>query len=147
MVEPNKNENKNDVVRRTEAQWRQTLSPEQYRVLRQKGTDAPFTGKYTMAFENGMYKCAACGNELFASDAKFESDCGWPAFSYPKDSTAIKERRDTSHGMVRTEIICAKCGSHLGHVFDDGPGPNGLRYCINSTSLQFTKQKDPAPKP
>lgn len=130
----------NDIIRRSQAEWRKLLTPEQYNVLRKKGTDMPFTGKYTMLFEDGVYKCAGCGNELFTSDAKFESECGWPAFSYPKDSKAVKERRDTSYGMLRTEIICAKCGGHLGHVFNDGPAPNGLRYCINSTSLQFVRE-------
>ena len=128
---------------RTEAEWKAILSPEQYRVLRRKGTERPFTGKYTTFKEDGMYKCGACGAELFSSESKFDSHCGWPAFSAPKDSDAVTETADRSLGMTRMEITCSKCGSHLGHVFDDGPGPTGLRYCINSVSLNFEKENDP----
>ncbi|HEY1370451.1 MAG TPA: peptide-methionine (R)-S-oxide reductase MsrB [Gaiellaceae bacterium] len=121
---------------RTDAEWREQLTPEQYRVLRQKGTEAPFTGEYDHTFEPGTYVCAGCGAELFSSDAKYDSGCGWPAFYEPARGEAIDEEADTSHGMVRTEVMCAECGGHLGHVFPDGPHPTGLRYCINSAALK-----------
>lgn len=117
--------------------WKKKLTPEQYRILREKGTEAPFTGKFYKNFENGMYECAACGNPLFSSDTKFDSDCGWPSFdnSINKDNIELKE--DNSLGMRRTEVLCKKCGGHLGHLFNDGPTKTGLRYCINSLSLNF----------
>ena len=126
-------------VVKSEEEWKNLLSPEQYRVLREKGTDAPFTGKYYLNKEKGVYVCAACGNELFTSDMKFESSCGWPSFDKEIAGGKIKTHIDTTHGMVRTEIVCAKCGSHLGHLFDDGPTPTGERYCVNSVSLSFKK--------
>jgi peptide-methionine (R)-S-oxide reductase len=126
----------NKIVK-TEAEWRAELSPEQYRVLREKGTEAPWTGEYDDVFEPGRYHCAGCGAELFASDAKYNSGCGWTAFYAPADADSIDEETDVSHGMVRTEVMCATCGGHLGHVFPDGPDPTGLRYCINSASLKL----------
>ncbi len=128
-------------VTKTEEEWKNTLSPDQYRVLREKGTEAPFTGKYYLNKDKGVYVCAACGNELFTSDMKFESSCGWPSFDKEIAGGKIKTIVDTSHGMVRTEIVCAKCGSHLGHLFDDGPTATGERYCVNSVSLDFKKEK------
>ena len=110
--------------------------------LREKGTERPFTGKYDKFFESGIYKCAGCGSELFVSDAKYNSGCGWPAFSAPAEKDAVVESRDTTLGMIRTEITCSKCGGHLGHVFNDGPVPTGLRYCINSAALDFEKKQD-----
>lgn len=127
-------------INRTEEEWKAILTPEQYYVLREKGTDAPFTGKLTLNKDKGMYYCAACGSELFSSDMKFDSHCGWPSFDREIEGGKIKTQVDTSHGMVRTEIMCARCGSHLGHLFDDGPTSTGLRYCVNSTSLEFKKQ-------
>jgi peptide-methionine (R)-S-oxide reductase len=126
----------NKVVK-TDAEWRAELSPEQYRVLRQKGTEAPFTGEYDRVFEPGTYLCAGCGAELFTSGAKYDSGCGWPAFYEPLGADSVEEETDLSHGMVRTEVTCASCGGHLGHVFPDGPRPTGLRYCINSAALEL----------
>lgn len=128
-------------IERSEDEWKNILTPEQYHVLREKGTDLPFTGSLTYNKEEGVYYCAACGNELFTSDMKFESHCGWPSFDKEIEGGRIKTAIDRSHGMVRTEIMCARCDSHLGHLFDDGPTATGLRYCVNSTSLEFRKQQ------
>jgi peptide-methionine (R)-S-oxide reductase len=125
---------------RSEEEWRQRLDPEQYRVLREKGTEAPFSGEYDHVFDPGTYHCAGCGAELFKSDAKYDSGCGWPAFSMPAAEEAIDEETDTSFGMVRTEVLCSSCGGHLGHVFPDGPHPTGLRYCINSAALELEEE-------
>jgi peptide-methionine (R)-S-oxide reductase len=127
-------------VARTDAEWRAQLSPEQYRILRQKGTEAPFSGEFDHVFEPGTYHCAGCGAELFSSDAKYDSGCGWPAFYAPTSGDAVDEETDTNYGMVRTEVMCAVCGGHLGHVFPDGPHPTGLRYCINSAALELEEE-------
>jgi len=121
----------------TDDQWRERLTPEQYRILRQHGTERAFTGKYEKNKTTGLYHCAGCGQVLFASETKYDSGSGWPSFTAPAGDEAVDEHRDATHGMIRTEVRCARCDGHLGHVFPDGPGPDGLRYCINSASLDF----------
>jgi peptide-methionine (R)-S-oxide reductase len=128
-------------LQKSDSEWQNTLSAEEYYILRQKGTERPFTSALEENYDGGLYTCAACGNELFTSDAKFNSGCGWPSFFEALDPNKIVTKTDTSHGMVRTEIMCAKCGGHLGHVFDDGPkDKTGLRYCVNGGSLKFNKK-------
>jgi peptide-methionine (R)-S-oxide reductase len=124
-------------VRKSEQEWRAELSPEQYAVMREAATEPPFSGDYVYTKDDGMYRCAACGAELFSSEAKFDSGTGWPSFTDPANPANVELREDVSHGMVRTEVVCSRCGSHLGHVFDDGPGPSGQRWCINSVSLRL----------
>jgi len=127
-------------VEKSPEEWKKSLDPMQYTVLREKGTERAFTGKYWDNHEAGTYLCAGCGEALFESDTKFDSGCGWPSFYAPKDGEGIDEETDTTFGMKRTEVMCSKCGGHLGHVFDDGPKPTGLRYCINSASIDFKKK-------
>lgn len=124
-------------IEKSDVEWQQELTPEQFRILREKGTERPFTGEYYHNKAAGAYLCAACGQELFGSDAKYESGSGWPSYWQPATPEAVATQRDLSHGMVRTEVTCSRCGGHLGHLFDDGPRPTGLRYCINSASLRF----------
>jgi len=130
-------------VNKTEDQWRSELEPERYKVLRQKGTEPPFTGAYTHSKETGMYRCGACGTDLFSSDTKFDSGTGWPSFTEPAVAQNVRLVSDNSLFMKRTEVLCAACDSHLGHVFDDGPGPDGQRYCINSLALDLDTENPP----
>jgi peptide-methionine (R)-S-oxide reductase len=124
-------------VEKSDEEWREQLTPQQYDVLRRAGTEPPFSGAYTYSKESGMYRCAACGADLFGSDTKFDSGTGWPSFTEPASAESVELREDRTHGMVRTEVVCRRCGSHLGHVFDDGPGPTGQRWCINSLALDL----------
>ena len=129
--------NMKDKIQKTEEEWKRELSTEQYQVCRMKATEPPFTGKYYDSKQSGMYRCVACGNELFDSATKFESGTGWPSFYKPISEENIEEEEDSSYGMRRTEVMCSRCGAHLGHVFPDGPRPTGLRYCINSVALKL----------
>lgn len=131
-----------DKIVKTDAEWREVLTPEQYRVMRGRGTERAFTGKYNDFDEPGVYRCAACGQPLFSSETKFHSGSGWPSFYAPISPENVAERRDVTLFMIRTEVVCSRCGAHLGHVFDDGPQPTGLRYCLNSVSLDFAPNEN-----
>jgi len=128
-------------IEKTEEEWKKSLTPEQYHVLREKGTERPFTGEYADTHDDGMYRCAGCGNPLFSSDTKYESGSGWPSFYQPVAKDAVETETDRKFGMTRNEVLCAKCGGHLGHVFPDGPKPTGLRYCMNSAALKLEKKE------
>jgi peptide-methionine (R)-S-oxide reductase len=129
-----------DKIQKSDQEWKEVLTPEQYEVCRMKGTERPFTGEYYKTKDPGIYKCAACGNELFDSNTKYDSGTGWPSFYKPIDAESVETEEDASYGMSRTEVVCSKCGAHLGHVFPDGPRPTGQRYCINSVSLKLDKK-------
>jgi len=130
----------NDVLEKDDGYWREHLTPDEYTVLREKGTERAFTGEYWNVWEEGTYHCRGCGELLFQSDTKFDAGCGWPSFDRPASEGVVEESRDTSHGMIRTEVLCQKCGGHLGHVFPDGPTETGQRYCINSLSISLEKE-------
>jgi peptide-methionine (R)-S-oxide reductase len=129
-----------DKIEKTDAEWRGELTPEQYHILRQKGTERAFTGAYCDSKTPGIYRCGGCGQELFSSDSKFDSGSGWPSFDRPSAEASVEEHRDVSHGMIRIEVTCSRCGGHLGHVFPDGPPTTGLRYCINSAALTLEER-------
>lgn len=140
-AQKNKKSTETFAVTKSDAEWKKQLTAEQFLVARKAGTENPYTGKYWDNHEKGIYKCVSCGQELFSSDTKFESGTGWPSFYQPIKKQNVKENTDKTFGMDRTEVICSRCGAHLGHVFDDGPKPTGLRYCMNSASLDFVKSK------
>ncbi|WP_340198913.1 peptide-methionine (R)-S-oxide reductase MsrB [Ascidiimonas sp. W6] len=133
-------ENKKYAIQKSDAEWKAQLSPDEYRIIREKGTERPHSGEYNLHFEKGIYQCKACNTQLFKSNSKFESGCGWPSFDDAIEGT-VEYHKDITFGMIRTEIVCANCGGHLGHIFDDGPTATGMRYCVNSASINFDEKK------